>query len=108
MAKQKKRELTRAERNERLEDESRASAARERAAKATVAPPAPPPPAKNYTDGPTEGKTFPIKVWREGDVYEDYFHGAAKDREVFISGAAYDHVDTTADGVWIYRNDRKN
>ena len=69
---------------------------------------APAPPAKNYTDGPTEGKTFPIKVWREGDVYEDYFHGAAKDREVFISGAAYDHVDTTADGVWIYRNDRKN
>ena len=66
-------------------------------------------PTVNYTDaGVKADKVHPIKLWQEGDVYLDYLHDAPKEREVCVGGLWYDHIATTDDGVWIYRNDRKN
>lgn len=62
----------------------------------------------NYTDGDPAGKTCLIRVWNEGDVTLDYLHDRPKDREVAIHGAPFDHASTDPDGVWVYRQDRKN
>ena len=65
-------------------------------------------PAPNYTDGTTEKKTERILVWQEGLRCLPYLHEHAKAREVVIGGQPFDHCDTTADGTWVYRCDRRN
>jgi len=65
------------------------------------------PPVKSVTDG--EGpKDHLIRIWNEGDTTTDAWHDAPRDLEVTIAGKPYTHCNTDADGVWIYRNDRKN
>lgn len=66
------------------------------------------PPAPNYTDGPTAGKTHRILVYQDGGPDVEYLHDAPRDREVFIGGKPFDHANTTPDGTWVYRCDRKN
>lgn len=64
--------------------------------------------ATNYTDGDPAGKRVAILVFQEGDGDVPYLHEAPRDRTVVIGGKPYDHCNTTPDGVWVYRNDRKN
>jgi hypothetical protein len=65
------------------------------------------PPAKSVTDGDGP-KDHLIRIWNEGDIVTDAWHGAPRDLEVTIGGKPYTHCNTDADGIWIYRNDRKN
>ena len=65
------------------------------------------PPAKTVTDGDGP-KDHRIRIWNEGDLVTDAWHDAAGALEVTIGGKPYTHCNTDADGVWIYRNDRKN
>lgn len=71
------------------------------------------PAVKGYTDGPVEGKTHRILVSLEGLEDQEYWtdpplNGGAGVREVLIGGKPFDHVNTTPDGTWVYRCDRRN
>ena len=65
------------------------------------------PPPKVLTDG-AGAKDHLIRIWHEGDVLEDAWHHAPRAFEVTFEGRPFTHCNTGEDGVWIYRNDRKN
>lgn len=63
---------------------------------------------KSYTDGPVEGKTQRILVHQDGGADAEYWTEPPLAREVTIGGLPFDHCNTTPDGTWVYRNDRRN
>jgi hypothetical protein len=87
----------------------KAAAAKKKAEPVKAPPPAQEsaPPAKFVTDGDGPKDNL-IRIWSEGDIVTDAWHDAPRDLEVTIAGKPYTHCNTDADGVWIYRNDRKN
>lgn len=74
---------------------------------ARVKQPEPAPPLAERTPGAGD-KNHLIALWQEGDTLTYMRHDEPRALEIHIDGKPYTHAGADADGVWIYRNDRKN